>query len=133
MAILTIIIASRLIIIAQNHQTFENRIVWMEENLRKTTELTTNRLLLLQENAPMELLIQDWGIPYNTLLLTALENPDSAKTLFIHENFDNYKRKDLLDKDNYYLTRFHNQAIRADSLNLNYFRLEKGKYQFILK
>ncbi len=129
----TLLLTSRLFLIAQNHQTFENRISWMKKELKNTQTLETNRLLMLQKNIPMDTLIQDWGIPYNTLLLTALESPDSAKTIFIHENFDNYKRKDLLEKDNYFLTRFHNQAIRADSLNLDYFRLEKAEYQLILK
>lgn len=133
LSIIFLIIASRLFLIAQNHQTFENRIVWMEENLEKVSQHNTNRSLILQEDVPMELLIQDWGIPYNALLLTAIESPDSAKTIFIHENFDNYKRKDLLEKDNYFLTRFHNQAIRADSLNTDYFRLKKAKYEFVVE
>jgi hypothetical protein len=130
-SVFAIVLFTRLFIIADNHTTYEKRISWMETQLEKTEKLGTNRLQMLQKDAPMDLIIQDWGVPYNTLLLSTLESPDSAKTLFIHENFDSYKRKDLLQRDDYFLTRFHNQALQVDSMNLDYFRLRKGQYKMI--
>lgn len=126
-----VIIAFRLFIIADNHNTYEKRISWMENQLNNCDKLNTNRLLIKQKEVPMDIIIQDWGVPYNTLLLSTLESPDSAKTIFIHENFEGYKRKDLLERDDYFLTRFHNQALQVDSMNLDYFRLGKESYHIV--
>jgi len=124
------IILLRLVAIASNHQTFENRLTWMQNQLAKAPELGTNRLLLKKEDAPMDTLIMEWGLPYSTMLLSSLVHPDSAKTLFINDDFEKFQ--DYLDKDNYFLSIFKKIEVE-DFLNPNYFKLEKGKYILLEK
>ncbi|RMG78136.1 MAG: hypothetical protein D6714_18605 [Bacteroidetes bacterium] len=122
----------RLFIIAQNHAPYEQRIDWMRRQFTLAHTHHTNRLLMRQQDVPMNRLIQHWAIPYNSLLLSAMEHPDSAKTIFIHEDFDQYKRKDLLEEEGWFLTPFHHQNMPADQMNTRYFRLgNTGKYRLV--
>jgi len=119
------IILLRLAVIAANHQTFENRLTWMQKQLAKASVFRTNRLLVKKENAPMDTLIMEWGVPYSTMLLSSLEHPDSAKTLFIDSDFEKFQS--YLDKDNYFLSIFKKIEVE-DFLNPNYFELKNGRY-----
>ena len=78
-ACFSLIILSRLIIIANNHQTFENRNNWYLQQLKQGESLHTNRLILQEEFVPMDILLMTWAAPHETLLLSAMECPTLPK------------------------------------------------------
>jgi hypothetical protein len=91
--------------------------------------LGTNRLLLKKNDAPMDTIIMEWGVPFTTMLLSSLNDPAQAKTLLILPDFEEYR--DDLGKDHLFLTPF--KKMEAEELNKHYFDLGKGRYGFVGK
>ncbi len=57
--------------------------------------------MIKEDEVPLQLVINGWGSPFETLLLSAMEHPDSARSLFIYNNdididAKNKKRETLL-------------------------------------
>lgn len=128
-ALFTAIILLRLTTITWNHQTFERLLDWTEQQLTLTESLGTNRLLLKKNDAPMDTIIMEWGVPFTTMLLSSLNDPAQAKTLLILPDFEEYR--DDLGKDHLFLTPF--KKMEAEELNKHYFDLGKGRYGFVGK
>lgn len=122
-----LIVTLRLVTIAQNHQTFEDRHNWCLSQLEATESLSTNRLWMHKKEAPMDTVIQEWVVPYETILLTALEHSDSVKTLFIIPDYENYKHRAALESENgYFFSVF--KKIEIEEINQRYFNLGKKEY-----
>ncbi len=122
------IIVLRLNVIANNANKFERRLAWYSDQLSQSQALQTNRLLLKKDQAPMKQVIMEWAAPFETLLLSSLESPDSAKTLYIFENLEPYR--EALEKDRYFLSVF--RKIEVEKLNERYFDLGKGRYKMVI-
>lgn len=112
--------------IAYNHQPFKQRLVWLEKKIKHAqTTTTTNRYLISNANAPQDTLLMTWGIPYETLLMTANHHPDSSKTLYVSPQFDRYQEQ--LKQDSVFLSDF--KAYHESELNQRYFRLKRNFYK----
>lgn len=114
----------RLWTIGVSHQRFEHTNRWIEAQFADTD---TNKIILRAEDAPQKIYVQDWAIPYQTLLLTAQDSPQSAKTLLIATKEEQYlefmQRNDL-----------HLEVMRQtplEDLNQHYFELGEGRYLLI--
>ena len=98
------VVALRLFTIALGHQPFTLQQRWALRQLSQANRLHTNRLLMPSASAPADTVIMEWGIPFTTMHLTALENPDSAKTLLIMPDFERYEEH--LQADNVFFSPF---------------------------
>jgi len=121
---LTGLMLLRLATIAWNHRTFDRLFTWVETTVENSGQLGTNRFLLKKENAPMDTVIMEWGVPFTAMHLSALESPQSAKTLLILPDFEKYK--DILGEDHYFLSPF--KAIEIGELNEKYYDPGRGRY-----
>ena len=118
------LILLRLTTIAWNHRTFDQLFTWIESQTAKSEQLGTNRFLMKKENAPMDTVIMEWGVPFTAMHLSALKNPKAAKTLLILPDFEKYR--ELLGEDHYFLSPF--KAIESGELNEKYYDLGRSRY-----
>ncbi|MCB0530579.1 MAG: hypothetical protein KDD14_00200 [Saprospiraceae bacterium] len=93
------------------HRNWSARVNWEQGILEKTASLPNRKLILTEEQAPMDTLILSWGSAYEFLLLSALEHPDSARCLIIDEaawRFDS-----LRNEPDLFLGEFKNYPFEA--------------------
>lgn len=121
------LVGLRLLTIAFGHQPFTVQQRWTLQQLHRAAPLHTNRLLLPSAAAPADTVIMEWGIPFTAMHLTALEHPDSAKTLLILPDFDRYQME--LSLDTVFLSPF--RAFPDDWLNEEYYKLHPALYRQI--
>jgi len=119
--ILTIIVFISFFKILNTYGKFEFRHNWM---LSQFENKTTNRVIIKAENPYKNIYIQEWSVPYESLLITALDGPKSAKSLLIATEEKQYK--DYLNEENLLLEVMRQTDV--DSLNKAYFDLGKNKY-----
>ena len=82
-----LLVLVRLVTISWNHSTFERCFAWITDQMERSEALSTNRLLLKKENAPMDTVLMEWGVPFTAMHLSALAGPKAAKTLLIMPDF----------------------------------------------
>ena len=117
-----LIIAQRLFDIAQTHQTYTQRLSFLQHSLNVNH---VPKQILQPSQQQLNTLIFDWGVPYETLLLSSLQHRDSAKTILVCTDcsaFINY-----LDKPNFFLSNF--KIINTDTMQTKYFNLPKAVYK----
>lgn len=119
--VFAVVMLMRLGTIAKVHDKFTSRQDWMRHELHISN---SNRLIIKAKDAPQNVYIQDWSIPYESLLITALEGSDKAKSLLIATEDKQYK--DFLEEE-YLLLEVMRQT-DVEKLNKRYFDLGKGKY-----
>ena len=125
--VLTLVLVSRLWVIGKNHEPYEDRIQWITENVeRNSQQLNTDKLLFEKSRAPVDLLLMTWGVPFESLIISATKDRDQARTLYIPESKSKFER--ALQSD----TAFHSdfRAWPMKSLNQSYFSLE-GAYKAV--
>ena len=121
-----IIVTLRLSTIAFHHRAFKERLHWIETQLDKGPD-TTNRFFIPKSEAPMDKLFMEWGVAYESLLLSSLTHPDSAKTLIILPDANQYP--ELFQSDTTFFSGLKKHSLRE--LNTRYFRLGKEKYEML--
>jgi len=88
----------RFYFIVDAHFWFTERITWNKKLIEQVrSQEKGNRFMIAKENVPMEILGNNWASSYETLLLSSVNNPDSAITIIIHDNpsqFQWLKRND---------------------------------------
>lgn len=82
--ILALILIIRLVHIKIRHQPYTERLAWMEHLLEKTDTLSQKKLIISQEDVPLDTLIMVWGSPYEFWLLSTLEG--NTRSVLILEN-----------------------------------------------
>ncbi len=92
--------------------------------MEKGSTTGANRFLLPSRFVPMDTVIMTWGVPFTVMHLTALEHPDSAKTLLILPGFERYEKE--MKGGSSFLSPF--KALDLEELNPRYFRLGPGRY-----
>ncbi len=114
----------RLATIAWNHRTVATQFAWIEQEM----ERPGNRFLLPENQAPLDTVLMTWGVPFTAMHLSALENPDSAKTLLILPDFQWFE--DKMERDDVFFSPFHKVLEKGD-LNGRYYRPEPRSYKGI--
>lgn len=102
------------------HQPWTDRLCWEQGFLEKTAQLPQRKLLLTEEQVPMDTLLLSWGSAYEFLMLSSLEHPDSARCILIDEV--SWRFDSLLAKPGLFLGEFQNY--RFDELPKRYFHLQ---------
>ncbi|MBK9335658.1 MAG: hypothetical protein IPM98_03320 [Lewinellaceae bacterium] len=101
------------------HRPWTNRLHWEQDFLEKTAHREHRKLLLTEEQASMDTLVLSWGTPYEFLLLSALEHPDSARCILVDEA--SHRFDPLLAQPGLFLGEFKNYSF--DELPRRYFNL----------
>ncbi len=128
MLVFVFIIGFRLIFITYNGMHYlerQNALQGISMRLAEENNTCCTRLYTTQ--LEKELVINQWAIPYETLLSTALNKPDSPSTLFLDDDF--MEVYDDLNTGEKFLTPF--DQIRFSELNARFFRLGPDVYQLI--
>lgn len=81
--LLTVVLAASLARIGTGHERWTQRLRWAENFLAETAPRPARKLVVGESQVPMELLGFSWGTPFEFLLLSALEHPDSARCLIV--------------------------------------------------
>jgi hypothetical protein len=123
-AIIAAMLLFRLATIAWNHRTIAGQYAWIEKQVNRPG----NRFLLPLDQVPMDTVLLDWGVPFTAMHLTALESPDSAKTLLLLPDFQWFE--DKMGKEDVFFSPFHKVLEKGD-LNQRYYRMQPGKYQLL--
>lgn len=82
-AVLAVLIVTRLLHIVYTGKVYERRLQWNRDMLTKSQEYGGTKFIARQADIPMDKLLMTWGSPFETLLLSALQHPDSTRTLLI--------------------------------------------------
>lgn len=114
----------RLATIAWNHHTVAGQFAWIEQQMDRLG----NRFLLPETQAPLDTVLMTWGVPFTAMHLSALESPDSAKTLLILPDFQWFE--DKMGREDVFFSPFH-KVLERGELNDSYFRLGVGKYELV--
>jgi hypothetical protein len=117
--------ALRLAAIYRNHEPFTQRLEWLAGQLDKgAARHQSNRLWLSQAEAPMDTLLMTWGVAYETLLLSAMKYPDSAKTLVILPDPARFETE--LNSPDFFISDLKSYPVKE--VEGRYFRLGRGRY-----
>lgn len=103
--------------IYQSHWFWTERLHWEQEFLQKTAGLQHRKLLLTDQQVPMDKLILSWGTAYEFLMLSALQHPDSVRCILVDEAPERFDT--LLAKPALFLGEFRNYSF--DELPKRYF------------
>ncbi|MDB5280972.1 MAG: hypothetical protein JWO06_47 [Bacteroidota bacterium] len=127
--VLLFIISTRLISIYNKHSIYTNRISWYNKEFNIMDKTGENRVFKSDADVPMDTLIMTWASGYESLLLSSINSPDSAKCLSITPDLSAFKTS--VNCDTLLVPRWE-WPIPKESRN-RYFRLTRGYYQIIDK
>ncbi|MCB0522464.1 MAG: hypothetical protein H6577_18235 [Lewinellaceae bacterium] len=76
-----------------NHTSgfYTKRVDFIGDSLRKIRNLKGDKFMLEESAVEKKYLLQFWGFAYETLYLSSLTSPDSAKTIFLVPNMEDYQ------------------------------------------
>lgn len=100
--ILALVFIIRLVHIKIRHQSYTERLAWMEHLLEKTDTLSQKKLIISQEDVPLDTLIMVWGSPYEFWLLSTLEG--NTRSVLILENISEVDW--ALDQNDAFITKW---------------------------
>ena len=126
----TSIVLLRLATIAWHHQPYTARIEWIRQALEQGTEQqpAATRFYLPASKVPMDTLLMPWGIPYESLLISTYDGHRPRRTLFVHQNMDQFR--DTLQIDTTFVTEFKVYSLKE--LNFTYFPLDTNAYRKVI-
>ncbi len=120
------IVGLRLVAIGLHHRPYTQRLEWLARQMDRGPA-GANRYFLPQHQVPMDTLIIEWGTAYESLLLSAMEHPDSAQTLLVLPDAGQYS--ELFDAEGTFFSGLKRHDL--EELNPRYFRLGRGQYQVL--
>jgi hypothetical protein len=125
LTILLMIVLARFINIYDSQHQYRVRHEWMHQALQRSAEQGHARVYLPADAVPTATIIDPWGIAYRSLLLSAQQGPEAARTLFVAYPGDDLSRP--LAQPNGLQGPFGMYA-EDSSLNAVYFRPAPGPY-----
>ncbi len=136
--IMVIIVLLRLNLTYTAHESYSERLNWLYNKINGCKKSNISRLSILPNRINMNQIKMTWGLPYESMLYSALLSPNKCVALFVPDkecdkaDIENYLKNDtanLLTKHNEtkMLTNF--EAIDDSKLPPKYFNLKQMKYQ----
>ncbi len=123
--IIVSVFALRLNTIYHIHKPYSERISWVRAMMKKHD----GKFIVSEYHVPVKKLRLTWGVPYESLLLSSIASPDSARSFIVLEDVYGYYSQ-FNEAENYLFGAFN--GIHAyDDLNRNYFNPVKGKYRIL--
>ncbi|GJM34509.1 MAG: hypothetical protein DHS20C18_35100 [Saprospiraceae bacterium] len=92
----------RLFHIGLLHAPYSQRLQWIQTMLDKTKDYPGTKFMMDREDTPHQKLMLTWGSSYETLMLSALQSPDSTRTFIIVD--PNVPAEELLKENKAFLT-----------------------------
>jgi len=117
--VLGILFTINLLRIYGAHQVWSAKLQWEQSLLNSTAKKSQRKLLLSEQSVPMDTLKMSWGSPYEMLILSSLQSPDSARCLIVSDASDHFDT--LLTEPKLFLGSFKNYPFEA--LPQHYFHL----------
>lgn len=117
---LGILFALNLLRIEQAHGSWTERLEWEQGVLKQTSTQPQRKILLAESQVPMEVLKMSWGSPYEFLILSSLQQADSARCLIISDNPARFDT--LLNRPRLFLGSFKNYPF--EDLPKRYFNVQ---------
>jgi hypothetical protein len=87
-ASLAIILLIRLAGIWNTHKPYTARLAYVRGLLEKAKKLEGKKFVVGYDQADRKTLLMYWGLPFETLQMSAIESPDSVRVIAIAENVD---------------------------------------------
>lgn len=78
----------RLVGIWNTHESYTERLAYVRGLLAETKSFEGKKHVISEDQADRKKLLMYWGLPFETLQISALESPDSARVIAIAENAD---------------------------------------------
>ena len=127
--ILGLILLSRTTAIVTNGMNYKARLEWLQSTLTQA-QAREGGALFRQYSGEMDKdkYITDWALPYESLLLSALETPEAQSTLLVDDDF--MELYESLQEPGMFLSRF--ERIPLSDLNPGFFSLTGDQY-FLLE
>lgn len=120
-----LVVASRIVIIGAHHTPYTNRIEWIQAYLAQQPDASSQSKFLLEKSkAPQELLMMNWGLPFESLIISAVNGPEHSQTLYIPDSHSKYQK--ALDAEGQFFSDF--RSWKEEGLNPAYFKLD-GRYK----
>jgi hypothetical protein len=119
------IVAGRLFVIAENRETFVRLHDWIGQVLAAPQAAGSNRIFVASADAPADTLLMEWGVPFTTMHLTALEQPGAARTILVLPSLSRYDT--LRARTDQFFSPF--KAMPVNTLNNSYYQLGPGVYR----
>lgn len=128
LVLMVLFLSFRILHIGLKHQAYTQRLHWMKALLDQTEQIPGTKFAIAEADVPIELVKNGWASPFETLLLSTIENPDSTRSVFIYNKDINISSK--LSKKEHLLTPFSD--LPYESLPSTYFNLQDtGAYQIL--
>lgn len=123
----SIIFVIRLLTIYNHHKPYTNRVSWLQEQLdNNQRNYTSNKIIIPFSKELEQKLYMTWGIPYESLLLSSLNNPEHSTTIFVPMVAGRFS-ENIEFADNWFASDFG--IIYVENMDNNvYFNLGKNKY-----
>jgi len=83
-----IFLAIRLFGIWHTHESYTERLAYLRNILKKTQHYEGRKHVVGYEDTDRKTLLMYWGLPFETMQISALESPDSLRVVAIAENPD---------------------------------------------
>lgn len=93
------------------HESWTARLHWERQFLQETAQLPHKKLVLTEQQVPMDTFKLAWGMPYEFLLLSALEAPENARCILVTSEPQRYDS--LLTKPRLFLGSFKNYDFKV--------------------
>ena len=98
--------------IGRAHESWTARLDWERRFLQETAHLPNKKLLLTEQQVPMDTFKLSWGMPHEFLLLSSLESPDSARCILVTNEPQRYDST-LMANPRLFLGSFKNYGFEA--------------------
>jgi hypothetical protein len=125
--VVALILISRLIMIWDAHSFYTERLNWMKDVVAYGQSHGSRKYLIDEKLVPKDKLILTWASPFETLLLSSLDNPDATITVQIDAELERFGP--LEESEGLCFMTFWKGKV--EKMPKQYFRLGDGKYQRI--
>ncbi len=117
----------RLLAIYNHHKPYTARVAWFKKQLDNTKQNYTSNKVIIPFTKELESkLSMTWGIPYESLLLSTMNDPKHSATIFVPMVVDKFK-ENIEFQNNWFVSDFG--IVYSDDMDDNsYFNLGKNKY-----
>lgn len=124
-SMLSLLFVFRLAMIYHSHSFYTQRIVSIQSLLDKSKAQATNRFWIADDALPADIYEDEWALAYETLLLSSVPSPDSARTIEMQSVV--MQHSFLLDSTNVFINRLWGWDTK--NLPKEYFRLKPNPYR----
>lgn len=116
--------------ISNKHHFFRERIEYLQAIMGDHAAEDERKLLAHMDQFDWEKLWMPWAVSFETLLISSLDGPEGAATLYYQQHHENWEEQ--LDDPNFFLSLHYAPIfVKQEWLNSRYFQLPAAPYKKI--